>query len=338
MLELCNLLRDNPKSLDGLPGIKGLAFKKAGQSIDTADREYLDFDSLPFPARHLLPNNRYRMHPPFGIRPPLAIMETSRGCVYKCNFCGLFTSLRERSVPNIISEIEQLINKYKIKELHFVDPNFTYNQERLRDLCNALIKNRFGLAWSCKTRVDLVNPDLLGVMEKSGCYMISYGVESATQDRLDGLDKKITVNNTVDAFNWTRRHKIRSIAYVIIGYSEENDDSVRQLTAFINKINPDFVLYNEFLYVPGTPIVKQLVSEGKMTYKDLMDFYVSGKSINIPRTKVAKYLNKANRSFYFRFDYIFLRLMQIKNFQDFVNMLNGFRYFILDKIRLKNIF
>ena len=150
MLELCNLLRDNPKSLDGLPGIKGLAFKKAGQSIDTADREYLDFDSLPFPARHLLPNNRYRMHPPFGIRPPLAIMETSRGCVYKCNFCGLFTSLRERSVPNIISEIEQLINKYKIKELHFVDPNFTYNQERLRDLCNALIKNRFGLAWSCK--------------------------------------------------------------------------------------------------------------------------------------------------------------------------------------------
>jgi radical SAM superfamily enzyme YgiQ (UPF0313 family) len=337
MLDLCNLF-DKDGNLDGIASVRGISFRNNGKIIMTEAAPFVDLDKLPFPARHLLPNQHYKMHPPFGAYPPLTIMETSRGCIYKCSFCGLSALVRERSVPNIITEINELIKKYKIREIHFVDPNFTFNPVRTEEFCQKVISDKIKIHWTCKTRVDLVSPGLLKLMAKSGCYMISYGVESGRQDILGILNKEISINDTCRAFEWTHKAGIRSLAYAIIGYPGEDDKTIEDTRSLIEKIKPDFVLYNEFFLIPGSPLANQYFSENKLNYDELIEFYFKEGSSDISRTRFSQHLKELNKSFYFRPGYILTRLLKVRNLQDLANMLKGLFYLILDKIRMKRIF
>ena len=338
MLELCKFFDNKDNEPGKIAGVKGISYKSNGKVIKTETAPFIDLDTLPAPARYLLPNNRYKMHPPFGAYPPLTIMETSRGCAYKCSFCSLPAPVRERSVSNIISEIKGLVSNYGIKEVHFVDPNFTYNPDRIKKLCNQMIEDKINIHWSCKTRVDLVSQDLLRLMSQSGCYMVSYGVESGRQDILGLLNKQITTKNTLDAFEWTHKAGIRSLAYAIIGYPGEDDSAIEATKALVHRINPDFVLYNEFFLIPGSPLANQYLLDNKLDYDGLVGFYFQEGSSDISRTRYSGYLKRLNKAFYCRFSYVLMRIMKIRNLQDAANMVKGVAYLIIDKIRSKRIF
>jgi len=338
MLELCKHLRSGAPEGD-LAGIRGISFRQDGKVITNDPMPYADLDSLPFPARHLLPNKYYRMHPPFGIFPPLTLMETSRGCVYNCSFCGLSSPVRERSVDHIISEIEYLMKNYRVKEIHFVDPTFTYNQPRIERLCGRISEKGIKLAWTCKTRVDCVSASLLKLMAKAGCYMISYGVESGSQNMLDSFKKAITLENTINAFKWTRQVNIRTIAYTIIGYPYEREDEVQSTIKLVHRLDPDFVLYNEFFLVPGSNMENEYMREHKIDFDDLIEFYSrSVQHTTIDRNRVSKQLKRANRLFYTRPSYLLSRLARTKNPNDFMVMFKGVFHLLADKIRTKSIF
>jgi len=341
MLNICSMLRDGNENFYTVPGV---SFKDNGKIIINPQPPYVNLDKLPLPARHLLPNKYYKIHPPFGIYPPVTIMETSRGCVYNCTFCSLSSPLRERSVNNVIEEIKEITSRFKIKEIHFVDPSFTYNQERIMELCNHLIRNNIRIAWTCKTRVDLVCKDLLEVMSKAGCYMISYGVESGSQAILNYLNKDITVEQTIEAFNLTKNAKIRTIAYVLLGSPKEDDDTVKKTTKLVEKIKPDFVLYGELLPDPNSPLVKQTARDNHINNKDIADFYIGGKNIfreksitGAAKGDINRWMSYANRSFYIRIDYIFRKLRNLKNLQDLLNLVKG-TYFLIYDILNKNTF
>jgi radical SAM superfamily enzyme YgiQ (UPF0313 family) len=337
MLDLCRLY-SNKKSLNGAAGINGVSYRSNGKIIENKDVTFLELDSLPFPARHLLPNNLYRMHPPFNVYSPMTIMETSRGCAFNCSFCGLSAPVRERSVSNIIEEISELVRRYRIKEIHFVDPNFTYNLKRTEELCNQLIKKKIKVHWTCKTRVDLVSLQLLQAMARSGCYMISYGVESGRDKILNLFNKGICVENTRKAFEWTHKSGIRTLAYTIIGYPGEDDSDIRATKDLVKEIMPDFVLHNEFFLIPGSPKAKEYSAKNNLDYEQLINFYFKENSSDISRTRSSKYLKDANKEFYFRVEYIFKRLLKIKNYRDLMNMSAGLWYFLADKIRKRRIF
>lgn len=341
MLNICSMLRDGNENFYTVPGI---SFKDNGKIITNPQQPYVNLDKLPLPARHLLPNKYYKMHPPFGIYPPTTIIETSRGCVYNCIFCNLASPVRERSINNVIEEIKEVTSRFKIKEIHFVDSSFTYNQKRIMELCNQLIKNNIKIAWTCKTRVDLVCKDLLEVMSKAGCYMISYGVESGSQAILNYLNKDITVEQTIEAFKLTKNAKIRTIAYVLLGSPKEDDGTVKETTKLVEKIKPDFVLYGELLPDPNSPLVKQAVRDNHINNKDIADFYIGGKDIfreksitGAAKGDINRWMSYANRSFYIRVDYIFRKLRNLKNLQDLLNLVKG-TYFLIYDILNKNIF
>ncbi len=337
MLELCKLFAKDG-SLKGIAGIKGISYKDNGRVIRNEPASFVDMDKLPFPARHLLPMRHYRMHPPFGAYPPLTIVETSRGCVYNCSFCGLSSAVRQRSVPNIIEEIKDLVKKYKVREIHFVDPNFTYKPDRAEKFCQELINSNIKIHWTCKTRVDLVTENLLKLMAKSGCYMISYGVESGKKEMLGALNKQIGVGHTLNAFKWTHNSGIRSLAYVIIGYPGEDEGSLEETKKLVKDIDPDFVLYNEFFLIPGSPLANQYHAENKLNYDELIEFYFKEGSKDAARTRFSGQLKELNRSFYLRPRYLLIRILRLRNFQDLMNMTRGVFYLLLDKIRIKRIF
>lgn len=337
MLDLCKYLVKN-RNLNGVSGICGISYRDNGRIIKTQQAPFVDLDNLPLPARHLLPLKHYKMHPPFGVYPPLTIMETSRGCIYNCNFCGLSSPVRERSVANMISEINELKDKYGIREIHFVDPNFTYNQDRIEKFCVQLIQDKIKIHWTCKTRVDLISEGLLKLMTKSGCYMISYGVESGRQEVLNILNKGISIDNTCKAFEWTHKAGIRSLAYAIVGYPGESESDIQETKNLIKKIKPDFVLYNEFFLIPGSPLANQYFLENKLDYKNLIEFFFTEGSSDISRMRFSNHLKEANKSFYFSPSYILERVLKAKNLQDLINMAKGLIYLMLDKIRRKRIF
>lgn len=337
VVNLCKMLRDGKENFYTLPGI---AFRDNGKINTNSQPPYINLDKLPFPARNLLPNKYYRMHPPFGIYPPITIMETSRGCVYNCKFCNLPQPIRERAVSNIMEEIKELIIKLRIREIHFVDPNFTYNQNRIMQLCNRLLEEKISVKWTCKTRVDLVSKSLLESMSKAGCYMISYGVESGSQEILNDLNKDITIDQTVEAFNLTKNAKIRTIAYVLLGSPNENENTVRDTVELAKKINPDFVLYGELLPDPSSSLVKQALRENNLSYEDIADFYIAGKDIfkeksvtGIAKSDIDRWMSYANKSFYIRISYIFQRLRKLKNLKDLFNLIAGVYFLTQDKLK-----
>lgn len=341
MLKLCLSLRDK-KKIENLGEICGISYRDNNKIITTPSPPYYtDLDDLPFPARHLLPNRYYRMHPPSGIYSSATLMETSRGCAYNCNFCTLPGPIRMRSIPSIIEEFKEVINKFRTKEVHFIDPNFTYSQKRIIELCNQILENNIKIAWTCKTRVDLVSRDLLKTMFKAGCYMISYGVETGSQKILDSLNKGIKVRDIENSFSLTKECKIRALAYILLGAPGENNSTVEESMDLVERIKPDFVLYGRLLPDPNSVLTKQAINKKQISYEDLADFYIFNRKntldkvtlTGIPVKNINRWLSAANKSFYFRLSYIFQRLKDLKNVQDLLNLVKGSYLLLLDKVK-----
>lgn len=339
MSEVCQRLRTGAS----LEGVKGLSYKDKEEIISNPNREYIDINSFPFPARHLLPNKSYRLHPPFGIYSPVTLMETSRGCAYGCTFCTINRKrVRERSIDHTFAEIDELINKFKIKEIYFVDPNFTVNQERIRGLCERMLENNIKVAWTCKTRVDLVSDDLLRIMSEAGCYMICFGVESGSQDILNQLNKKISVENIKSAFSSSRKYKIRTLASLLISSPGETDSTVLDSIRLVKSIKADFVSYGELLPAPNSLLTIRAMKREQINCEDIAEFFINNKDIFQQRTitghsrkDIERWLTKANRSFYCRVSWIMSRLLNIKNFRELFNLASGTFFLILDKMWLQ---
>ncbi len=344
MLSLCTQMRKGGR-LCNLEKIFGISYKDNGRIVSTPTPSYLDLDRLPFPARHLLPNKNYRMHPPFNLYPPLTLMETSRGCIYNCDFCCLSGEVRARAIHSVIEEIKEAIEKFKIREIHFIDTNFTFNPDRVMELCERILEEDIRFAWSCKTRVDLVSSALLNVMAKAGCYIISYGVESGSQDILNNLHKQINLNDIKTAFEITRRAKIRTVAYLLIGSSGENDHTVKETKNLLSEIRPDFILCGELLPDPKSILAKNAIGGKKISCNDLKDFFilnpynrpfVKRNIADISRADIKRWVSVINRSFYLRIDYLIRRLKNLKSLRELVNLARGAFLLIKDIISSKS--
>jgi len=167
---------ENKKSLDN---VQGISFKKGKKIKHNNNREFIeDLDSLPFPARDLLPMKQVDRtlwgHPAGHIL-------SSRGCPNMCVFCASHLVFgkraRFRSSKNIVDEIEELVKKYNIKRFAFSDDTFTLDPTRVSEICSDIIKRKLDVNWVCQARVSTVNKKMLIEMKNAGCVEIDFGVE-----------------------------------------------------------------------------------------------------------------------------------------------------------------
>lgn len=338
MLELVQALENN-KSLQE---IKGIYYRENNQIFSTPVRELIqNLDLLPFPARDKFPLDKYKTHPPYGRKNPYMHLITSRGCPFNCAFCSKSVfgrRLRVRSAVNVVDEVEELIKKYKIKELKFYDDDFTLDMKRAEEICDEILRRKIKIPWSCTTRVDLVNEQLLKKMEKAGCWLISYGVESASQDLLNVMNKGITIEQIKQAFEWTRKTKIKILAYFMIGLPGETRKSIEKSIKFAKELNPDFTNWSLTTIFPNTPL-KEIVKE-RLKVKGKILHYTSNPSDfyrlnwdqeplflyeeNIPIEELKKYITRAYREFYLRPKYILSQLSKIRSFSELIYYFRAF--------------
>ncbi|MCL4233546.1 MAG: B12-binding domain-containing radical SAM protein [Deltaproteobacteria bacterium] len=223
-------------ALDGLPGI---VWSSSGLERPATPSPQPEMDDLAYPL-FALPETGIDLHPPYGLFAPTAPYETSRGCPWPCSFCTIRRGYRKRSVERCADELATLYDSRGIREIYFVDPTFTLDAGRTRQLCEAIIARKTKLRWSCKTRVDCVDDETLALMKRAGCYQIALGVESGDEEILRATEKGSTPGEVVEAIRKTNRHGIKSIAYMIVGHPLESGETLARSQAMLREANPTY--------------------------------------------------------------------------------------------------
>lgn len=227
--------------------VKGLAYRVNGTIVKN-DIEFIeDIDSLPYPAWHLLPMDKYfeaanKIKASRSIstyKKRWATIITSRGCPYKCIFCSIKPTMghkwRSRSPEKVITEIEYLINRYKIQHIDFEDDNLTLDKNRAEKIFEMMIEKNFDIEWSTPNGVmaQTLDENILLKMKKSGCKRIVFAPESGVQRVLkDIIRKSIDLNKIVDAVKWCKKHKLLVECFFVIGFPGETKNDILESIDF----------------------------------------------------------------------------------------------------------
>jgi radical SAM superfamily enzyme YgiQ (UPF0313 family) len=222
-----------------------------------------ELDSLPIPAWDLLPNFPKAYLPAIFDYPraPVATYSASRGCPFKCEFCDTSTfgsKIRYNSSQKVHEIMKHLSNEYGVKHLQFVDDLFVANNAKVLELCKLLIEDKIDMTWSCTARVDTVKPETLKQMKKAGCWEISFGLESGSDEMLKGMKKSITSEVSRRAVEWTDAAGIRVKGLFMLGYPGETKESVKTTKEFIKSLPLTTMNLSKFTPYPGSPIYKKL--------------------------------------------------------------------------------
>lgn len=239
--------------------IKGIVYKdsKTDKFVHTPKRELIDdLDTIPFPARHLLPKNEIVMDDRLSnTHLPVAHILCSRWCPYNCNFCANQEhSIRYRTGANIRKELEFLIDKYDIKGFCITDDNFIVNKEKIEDICREITP--LHLQWSSLSRVNTVDEGLLKKIKESGCIEIKYGIESGSPRILKMMNKQITIEQIKKAITITHEIGIRVKAFILHGFPGENLESTKETIQLLDELKNkiDRISLFRFVPLPGSPV------------------------------------------------------------------------------------
>jgi len=307
--------------------ITGLIYKENGKVKTNGFRIVEDLDSLPFPARHLVRTGDYSC---VIAKDPMTTLMTSRGCPYRCGFCfkgPTDTKLRFRSPKNVVDEIEECINKYKVKEIMFYDDTFTADRKHAMGICDEIIKRGIKISWETPTRVNCIDEELLKKMEEAGCIRLRLGVESGNDEILKIMRKGTNKEMVKKAFTMLRKTKIESFAYFIIGYVHENEQTIRDTINFAKELNSDWVMFTIATPLPQTPLFDEAVKLGYMDKDYWLDFMTNP---NPERLKffvkdADQWAKKAYKEFYFRPQVVLKKLKKLRSMDTFKKYVNGFR-------------
>ncbi len=218
--ELCDYLSGKIKTLS-----KGIYTKKGNKIIGNKFELKHNLDDVPFIDRELTKWWLYQKEYNMVYRPYMYIMS-GRDCWHgKCLFCAwpvLYPKFRVRSVDNVLDEVGMLIEKYKVKEI-FDDSGTLMVGDWLRDLCNGLIKRGYNekIRYSCNMRFGILKQEDYDLMKKAGFRLLKFGLESANQETLDKLNKKITVKDIIDGCRMAKKAGLTVHLTMIVGYPWE---------------------------------------------------------------------------------------------------------------------
>jgi magnesium-protoporphyrin IX monomethyl ester (oxidative) cyclase len=262
-LELVNTMEKDGLDAERLKSIRGLAFRRDGEVVRTPDRPPIrNLDELPPPARHLLPMDKYTL---FG--KPIRIIHAmaSRGCPYGCSYCSTSyfwgRMIRYRSAEAVADEIEDAVNKYKTNIVAFTDDEFTLGKRFVYDFLREIRKRGLDISFSCGSRVDTIDRDMMAKLKEHGCTALYFGVESGSQDTINRVGKNITLEQANRVFQWAKEINIDHVGSFIIGFPWETIDDTKNTVRFAMKLNPTYAQFTVATPYPGTPLYYQAVNE-----------------------------------------------------------------------------
>lgn len=246
-----------------LSGIKGLVWRDRGEIQQNPDRGFIpNLDDLPLPMYELLPLEAYRMPLMKG---PFCFVLTSRGCPAGCKYCikhvSYQWSVRLLSPERIVQEIRVLYD-HGIRNIHMYADLFTVNREQVMRLCELILRDDLKIKWTCNSRVDYVDEEMLKLMGRAGCWMISWGIESGNELILKKAAKGANPKKALAALTWARTAGIKNWGYFIIGLPGETLETIRETIELAKSLPLEIALFHVAAPYPGTPFFFEVVEKG----------------------------------------------------------------------------
>lgn len=316
--------------------IPSLAYRYNGQiKVNPSVGFVKDIDCLPKPARHLLPMDHYKLtasrtkHSRFC---PTIIL--ARGCPFDCQFCShpFGRTFRHHSVERIIEEIKEIQRQFRSNQFNFEADTLTLNKKFITELCEAIIREKLDIKWTCESRVDTVDQIMLKNMKDAGCWQISYGVESGSQRLLDNIHKGIKKEDVVKVFNLTRKTGISIRGFFMLGLPTETLEESMETINFAKFLNALWAQFTLTIPYPGTPMFNQLQAQGKIKHCKWSDYNTWGGWADkrlpyVPEGRTDEDLKnlqkKAMRLYYMRPNMLLRYLKGISSFDDAKKIFTG---------------
>jgi len=223
-----------------------------------------DLDALPIPDYRLIHSwektgNRY------------ISIATSRGCPYNCSFCSVILlfgrTYRYNSVDRVMEELR--LHGTRAAHVFFCDDNFTARRERIKELCERILREGLRVEWSAQVRVEAAqDEELLRLMARSGCFIVFVGLESINPATLQAYNKKQTVEGIREAVHTFHRHGIRVHGMFVFGAEEDDFQVIRDTVTFSREVHLDSLQYLILTPVPGTRVFAELEQAGRILCRD----------------------------------------------------------------------
>jgi len=333
-------LYETLKKKGSLSKIDGLIYKKGKKVIINRSREpILDLDSLPIPDLRLVNLKDYNSS--YAKSLPLTSIMCSRGCPFNCSFCDQYAThgkkLRLRSAKNIADEIEKNYYEFGVKQIMFKDSTFTLDRKWVKELCDEIKRRKLKINWTCNTRVDCLDEETVKCLKDAGCYMVNFGVESASQKVLNNINKNIKISQIVDAVKLCKKHKLQVTGYFMVGNPGENRQAVLKSIRMTKSLDFDLITFGATIAYPNTDLFRWAVENNAITdkywyMKESSTESSGGRSVlgnlnlrDLPVNEQIKLVKKAHREFYLRPRYILKKLMSINNVEELRRVLKSAR-------------
>ncbi|MEW6617671.1 MAG: radical SAM protein [Patescibacteria group bacterium] len=333
MDELCQYLQGNIESLDK---IQGIVFRGKDAFVNTGLRPFItDLDKLPFPAYHLVDMSLYKPNVYTCKGSRTATIMTSRGCPGTCIYCAshkvLGRGFRPNSPEYVLRLITHLVETYHANHIIFEDDVFTFDKERAKKICRALIEKGLNkkIQWCCFSRVTSAEEELFSLMKEAGCYAVSFGIESGSDVMLKNMKKGTTTALNRKGLELCKKAGMRSIAFFVFGTPGETKETIEETIHFALETRPTMAFFNILSPYPGTELFEySFTKEEADKIHDWKDFVSIGinpqlKHTNLTQDELQNAAASAFRRFYYNPKGMYGVLSSISSFNEFKELSIG---------------
>lgn len=282
-----------------------------------------DPNKIPFPARELMKNELY-VRPDTGR--PMATITTSRGCPESCIYCLSPVisgkSLRMRSPKNIVNEVQECTQKYDIFDFFFMADTFTLNKPWVIEICQEILRRGLKIHWVANSRVCPLDEERLQWMKKAGCWLISFGIESGSEESLAKMKKGATKSDAREAVRMARKAGLKIYGYYIIGFPWEDHRNVKETLNFAKELSCDFSEIHIAAPFQGTELFDILSDYGLALQIPYGYNYFSNPPVGtkyLTIEELIRYRKNSMRDLYLNPSYIFKTLKNIRTVEEFKN-------------------
>ncbi len=284
--------------------VPGVVVKRDGALHAAPPRPLVDdLSELPFPARHLIPMERYRPLPNDEHRLPKTAVITSRGCPYKCIFCAKQTfgpRHRTNAPRRVMEELHYLVDRWGVRDVAFVDSLFTPSAARVDAMMDAFEADHPGVSWSCSCRADVLDERLLRRMKDAGCWKIRIAIESGNDHIREVIKKGLSKEQFAAVVEAADRVGLQVKAFFMVGHIGDTVETIRESIDFALSIPLSDVTVQINTPLMGTPQYEMCPDHGEFITGDTSQ-YSFFEPVFVPRGMTAGQLEALHREFYRRF-------------------------------------
>ena len=256
------------RALEGgseLEGVPGISFRRDGQVVETPIAPPLDPMTLPMPAFHLMPMERYYFASLGG---PFATVIASRGCPFQCSFCSEWPfwggGWRPHDPQQVVEQMDLLVNRYGRKNIWFGDDCFNVNGDHMAAICEGILQRGIDVNWYYQGRADLVvkYKDLLPLMRRAGNRMVQIGIEASNDEQRDELNKQLSTETAEESVRLLRQNDIVCQAMLMVGLPDDTPRTFEEKVHLVNRLDVDFPVFLVYTLFPGAPDYDKAIAEG----------------------------------------------------------------------------